>query len=152
MGAARYTFEEPGRFPFFFLKGREVLVYDDRVEVFHRGLPEQTLCYEDVAELVWEEEGRGGYILFLGKEEERTGRRVRLLELQVKKKEDYDQLKANYDGFWQENVHDSVGKVSWTQDLAEKLKELRVLKKRYDKGEITKEEYAQLRQGLLVGL
>lgn len=152
MGAARYTFEEPGRFPFFFLKGREALVYDDRVEVFHRGLPELTLGYEDVAELEWEEEGRGGYILFLGQQEERTGRRVRLLELRAGKKEAFDQIKANYDSFWQENVHDSMGKVSWTQDLAEKLKELRALKKRYDQGEITKEEYAQLRQGLLVGL
>lgn len=151
MGAASYTFTEPRGFPFFFVKAREVSVYDDRVETELDGIPESVLYFEDVAELSMEADGRKRYLLLLG-EEERPGRRRCLLSLRLRQEEDFDRVKALYDAFWQENVHDSLGKVSWTQDLAEKLKELRELKKRYDSGEITKEEYAALRQGLLVGL
>lgn len=151
MGAASYTFTEPRGFPFFFVKTREVSVYDDRVETELDGIPESVLYFEDVAELSMEADGRKRYLLLLG-EEERPGRRRCLLSLRLRQEEDFDRVKALYDAFWQENVHDSLGKVSWTQDLAEKLKELRELKKRYDSGEITKEEYAALRQGLLVGL
>lgn len=151
MGAARYTFTEPREFPFFFVRPREVRAYDDRVEIWKGEVLERTLDFEDAAELSWEEAGRKSAIVFLGPEVSKTPRKI-LLTIPCRERVHFDYLKAFYTAFWKENVHDSLGKVSWTQDLAEKLKELRVLKKRYDQGEITKEEYARLRQGLLVGL
>lgn len=151
METVRYRFEEPREIPLFGKYGREVLVYIDRVELRRNGAVEQTLGFEDAAELTWQEAGRKSAILFL-KPKTEDGIQEPCLSIRCREKGHFDRLKEYYDAFWKENVHDSLGHVSWTEDLAERLKELRKLKKQYDNGEITKEEYARLRQGLLVGL
>ncbi|MBQ3090399.1 MAG: hypothetical protein IJD21_07590 [Oscillospiraceae bacterium] len=130
MGRARYSFTQPREFPFFFARKVRVDIYDDRLVCQDR-----TLNYEDISCMSWHPEGAQGAIRLCGGED-RFGRPRVIMELRARE-EDYGALREQYDRFWQENVEDSLGKVSWTQDLAQRLKDLRALKKQYDAGEIT---------------